>query len=183
MRREVTDIGIWEILAILCTFFAGSIIYFTWKNGVSPMPTSPSVGEKVAQVVEQLPQHGEIIEAGSGWGQLSLRLAKLDPHRNVVGLENSWVPLWVSRISKTFSRASNVTFYRKNIFHHDFSSAGVIVCYLYPGAMKRLDERFRRQLAPGTWIVSIAFALPSWQPEQVYTCKDLHRTKIYIYCS
>lgn len=179
----MNETGILEFIALFVAIAAGTIVYFTIKNGISPMPTSRKVARVVEQTVKRLPQHGEIVDAGSGWGQLALRLARLDSNRKVIGLENSWVPLWISRLGKIIMVSPNVTFYRKNLHHYDYSNAGVIVCYLCTGAMKRLDERFRRQLAPGTWIVSIAFALPSWEPEEVMTCSDLHRTKIYIYCS
>lgn len=52
---------------------------------------------------------------------------------------------------------------------------------MYPGAMQRLDPLLRARLTPGARVISICFALPGWRPMKVVTCRDLYRTKIYIY--
>ena len=55
------------------------------------------------------------------------------------------------------------------------------VCYLYPGAMRQLKEKFIKELKPGTMIISNTFAIPGWIPQQVWEVNDLYKTKIYRY--
>jgi len=51
-----------------------------------------------------------------------------------------------------------------NFWTKDFSDADVIVCYLLPGAMKKMKDKIFPQLKPGAYIVSHAFHLPGYEP-------------------
>ncbi|MCR8634361.1 class I SAM-dependent methyltransferase [Paenibacillus radicis (ex Xue et al. 2023)] len=171
-----------------------SIVYVSWRNGISPMPSSAPTRLAVANEINQISGRGTIVEAGSGWGTLALHLMQHCPGWRIIGIENSPVPLWVSRtwVRVAFpkisgnSEASAVTrdpiaFIRGDIYDYPYESADVVVCYLYPGAMKRLSVILGERLAPNARIVSICFALPGWRPERVVTCGDVFRTKVYVY--
>jgi SAM-dependent methyltransferase len=155
-----------------------SIVYVTWKNGISPMPASAPVRRRVAAEINRMARNGTIVEAGSGWGTLALYLARYCPDMKLIGIENSPVPLWVSRLA---ARGKNVTFSRENIYSFSYDPADIIVCYLYPGAMERLAPVFERQLARGGRLISVCFAWPDRKPERVVTCDDLYHTKVYVY--
>lgn len=149
------------------------------------MPTSPLVRQVVANEVNRLQGTGTIVEAGSGWGTLGIHLAKHCRGRRVVGVENSPVPLRASqllaRLHFGVDARTRAAFRRGNIYSWTYTDASVVVCYLYPGAMQRLNLILSSQLASGAWVISVCFALPGWTPERVVTCRDLYRTKIYVY--
>ncbi|MCM3703653.1 class I SAM-dependent methyltransferase [Paenibacillus macerans] len=203
-----------SILSALFLFFALlamlSIVYKSWRNGISPMPASAEVRRAVAAELNRLtgqaggrgPMSGwmpadgrkqaadepvapasaySIVEAGSGWGTLALHLAKSRPDWRITGIENSWIPWAVSRLALRLSAYGNTVFIRGDLYEYRYEQADAVVCYLYPGAMKRLDPLLRRQLRTGARIVSVCFALPGWQAERVITCRDMYRTKIYVY--
>lgn len=174
--------GIISSLLVTATLFAVlSIVYTSWRNGISPMPTSAPVRRAVTSVMKRMGKTGPIVEAGSGWGTLALHLSGQDLDFQITGIENSLIPLWVSRLSARMSSADNVTFIRGDIYTYSYMQANVVLCYLYPGAMKRLSSIFGEQLAPGAKVISICFALPGWEPKEVITCRDMYRTKVYIY--
>lgn len=164
-----------------------SIVYASWRNGISPMPAPALVRRAVASEINRMPERGVIVEAGSGWGTLALHILRHCTCKELVGVENSLVPLWVSRISVRLllSRKSplrgRVSFVRGNLYSYPFERADLVVCYLYPGAMERLSPILRERLAPGAAVVSVCFALPGWRPERIVTSSDLYRTKIYVY--
>ncbi len=181
-----------SILLVAVVFLAAlSIVYMSWKNGISPMPSSTLVRQAVAEEVNWLSGKGVIVEAGSGWGTLALHVAKHCPGWRIIGIENSFLPLWVSRIASrlasrfhptTSNTAPNsVTFIRGDLYKYPYEEADLVICYLYPGAMKRLNPIFRQRLAPGVRVISVCFALPEWQPERIITCGDLYRTQVYVY--
>jgi hypothetical protein len=159
-----------------------SIVYASWRNGISPMPTSAKVRRAVSAEVDRLgPGDGRfLVEAGSGWGTLALNLARRSPGWRIVGIENSVVPLVVSKLIPKPARTS-IAFIRGDLYVYDYKTADLVVCYLYPGAMKRLSPILREQLRPGAHVISVCFALPDWQPERTVTCSDLYRTPVYIY--
>lgn len=74
-----------------------------------------------------------------------------------------------------------VIFKRGDIYNYSYRNADIVLCYLFPGAMVRLAEKFRQQLPQGATVISVCFALPDRQPVRVITCKDRLRTKVYVY--
>ena len=61
------------------------------------------------------------------------------------------------------------------------TSASVVICYLYPGAMRRLKGKFEKELSKGAIVVSNTFAIPGWRPMRVIEADDLYRTPLYVY--
>lgn len=178
---------LYSILTITALLAVLSIVYRSWRNGISPMPTSAPVRRVVASEVRRLQgasDAGLLVDAGSGWGTLAFQLDKPMSGWRIIGLENSIVPLYASRLINRLRRSDQrVIFLRKNMYScaFEFEQADIIVCYLYPGAMERLAHHWRSQCKPGAYIVSICFALPGWKPEKELVCKDIYRTKIYVY--
>lgn len=156
------------------------VVYWSWRNGISPMPTSEKAKRSL---LSALPAgvHGNIYELGSGWGTLVFPLAAHYPYSPVVGYETSPVPYWISKAWQMIARLPNVTLKRQDFFTVRLDDASLIVCYLYPAAMRRLYMKFQEELKPGTWVVSNTFAVPGWDPETIVDVDDLYHTKIYLY--
>jgi SAM-dependent methyltransferase len=58
-----------------------------------------------------------------------------------------------------------VTFVEDDFFQADISAATVVTLYLWPSLNDRLEAKLRRELRPGTRIVSHAFGIGQWNPE------------------
>lgn len=156
-----------------------SIVWWTVKNGISPMPTSRKVK---AALLETLPySSGEIVDLGSGWGTLVFPLAQAFPHSKVTGYETSPLPLAFSRLRLAVEPRANLSLKREDFFHISLENVDLVLCYLYPGAMQKLQGKFERELKEGAIVVSHTFALPGWIPYKVLEVNDLYKTKIYFY--
>jgi hypothetical protein len=175
---ERLELGLTLLVMCAALLAVVSLMYRSWRNGISPMPSSASVRSCVADLIRQIPGDHRIVEAGSGWGTLALEIARRSPSRRVIGLENSLIPLWISRL---FVRHPRVSFIRSDLYAFAYERDVIIVCYLYPGAMKKLSDMLSTGRLQGAYLVSVCFALPGRQPEQVITCPDLYRTKVYVY--
>jgi len=57
----------------------------------------------------------------------------------------------------------------------------VIVCYLHPAAMRRLQRKLETELPQGTPVVCNTFAMRGWAPEKIIRLDDLYHTQIYFY--
>ncbi|MCH9613205.1 MAG: hypothetical protein SP1CHLAM54_02020 [Chlamydiia bacterium] len=113
---------------------------------------------------------GAAYELGSGFGSVLPLLKKR--YQNVVGFETSPVPY-------LFSRVLHKNVHREDFFDVDLSDAGLVYCYLFPGAMKRLKEKFLEELRPGTHIFSNAFSMPQWTPTAIYPIEDIYHSNLY----
>lgn len=153
------------------------IVIWTVKAGISPMPTLAKVKQSLLNALPATFE-GSIVELGSGWGTLARPLAQKYPQSTVTGYEISPVPYFISKLT---GRESNLCYVRQDFFQADLSQASLVVCYLYPAAMKRLKAKFEKELKKGSLIVSHTFAIPGWTPEKAIEVDDLYKTKIYFY--
>jgi trans-aconitate methyltransferase len=156
-----------------------SVVYYTLKTGISPLPSSRGARHlMLAEIPEDFA--GRIVEAGAGWGTLAIPLARRHPAATVTAYELSPVPfavLWLRRLG----RHPNLRPRRADFRRASLADADIVVCYLFPGAMRGLADQFRRQLRPGTRVISNTFALPGWSPVRVHRLADLYASRVYIY--
>jgi hypothetical protein len=158
-----------------------SIIVATVHWGISPMPTSPKVRRAMLSLVSA-ELTGELHELGAGWGGLALALARQCPNARVVAWEVSPVPAIVFWLRAKAARLPNLEVQLRDFRGADLRRATGIVCYLFTGGMKWLDETARRQ-RPGTelLIVTNTFTLHGWPEDKALTVDDLFRTKVTRY--
>lgn len=178
---KIDIVGAAAMLLALCAGL--SILYKGWRNGISPTPASAPVRRALIKEILQWDKGAPctVVEAGSGWGNLAVLVSQYQSKWSITGIENSWIPLSFSRLLAKVKASDHVQFIYGDLYKYNYREADIVICYLFPGAMKKLDLIFTEQLRPGTTIISICFALPDWQPEKVIVCKDMYRTKIYIY--
>ena len=69
---------------------------------------------------------------------------------------------------------SKVTFIEGDFLDQDLSKATVILCYLFPEALRALKPKFERELKPGTRIVSEVFTVPGWKENEVIEVNRKH---------
>lgn len=65
-----------------------------------------------------------------------------------------------------------VTFKEEDLFETDFSDATVVTLYLLDSLNEKLRPRLLAELAPGTRIVSHAFRMGDWEPEETLEVGD-----------
>lgn len=157
-----------------------SVVVWSLKNGISPMPTSDKVRRKVLASIPPNTQ-GKIVDLGSGWGNMAIQLAKHLPHCQVIGYETSPIPYYFSKLWLYFDKLQNLAIEKNDFSNISLKDKSLIYTYLYPGAMKVLKKKFDDELTPGTIVISNTFAVPGWDPIQVLEVKDMYNTRIYMY--
>ena len=170
------------VIIFFIIFFSILILIVGWsiKNGIGPMPTSPKVKRLL---LDHLPKHckGIIFELGSGWGTLAFSLAKKYPDCSIMAYENSPVPYGFSKFLNLFFRHRNLSIKRQDFFDVNLEKGTIIICYLYPEAMKKLKEKFEKELKPGTLIASHTFSIRGWSAVKIIEVPDIYHSKIYFY--
>ncbi len=158
------------------------LVYWSLRNGIGPMPSSPAQTRAIFDCLEDPPPGSRIYDLGSGFGTLALALARRFPGCRITGVENSPLPYVVSRLLPLLSRRQNLHYQRSDFLRMDLSDADIVVCYLFPGGMQRLKDKLERELRPGTAVVSNTFAVNSWSPERTLSAgRLLFASKIYLY--
>ncbi len=124
---------------------------------------------------------GPIIDLGSGWGNFVIRIAKRNPNRQIIGYELSFLPWFTSILLKNLLGLNNLTLHRKDFYNTNLPAASVLVCYLYPEAMNRINNKLRLKEIKGDFLISNNFALPSRRPCKVIPLEDFYKSPVYLY--
>lgn len=162
---------------LILVFFALSILIWTFKNSISPMPSTVNMRRAFFRHLSD--QNGKkVVELGSGWGHLAVGMAKKYPRSQIVAYENSPLPWLFSFFLK--GKLSVKTLYA-DFFSQDLKEFDTVVCYLCRYSMSRLKSKFSKELKPGTEVVSLVFAIDGWEPETTVYADDLYRSPIYFY--
>jgi cyclopropane fatty-acyl-phospholipid synthase-like methyltransferase len=126
----------------------------------SPMPVAEAMLELAGVSAEDV-----VYDLGSGDGRIVILAAQKYGARGV-GVELQPGLVQMSRQAAQQSGvADRATFVEDSFFHADISDATVVILYLWPSVNDRLEAKLRRELRPGTRIVSHAFGIGNWNPE------------------
>ena len=82
-------------------------------------------------------------------------------------------------VAKEGEVEGRVTFIEGDLFDADISPATVVAIYLSPTVNARLEPKLRKELRPGTRIVSHQFAIGAWVPDKTVRAED--GTLLYLY--
>jgi hypothetical protein len=157
-----------------------SITIWSIKNGIVPMPTSHRQTQCILQNLPADP--GPLIfDLGSGLGTLAISLARHYPKSEIIGVESSPIPYWISRFLRFILRIRNLSFRRHDILQSSLANASTVVVYLHRAGIRNLKPKLEEELKSGVWIVSNTFAFPDWKPVEVVSTGDINNTKIYVY--
>lgn len=118
-------------------------------------------------------------DLGSGDGKVCFIVNKLTGAK-CMGFELTWWTHLLAQIKlKVKSRKSKVEFHRKNFFKSDWSEATIIYAYLYPMIMKRVQDKFKAEMKPGSIAIVRDFPFPDMPYDQKYYLQKKH--EIYVY--
>lgn len=169
-----------EIAILLGVLILTLLAVDTWRLGISPMPSSLKAKKALLALIPK-DLKGHIYELGAGWGTLAFPLAERFPQNPIIAYEKALIPYLFCRLRLWLHPLPNLHIKCKDFYQEDLADAGLIVCYLYPGAMSKLAPKLQKKLLSGACIISNTFALPNWKAEKVVELDDLYRTKIYLY--
>jgi SAM-dependent methyltransferase len=166
-----------QILIILAIVFIGYVVWKYWAlsmgAGFDPAPM-----EKVYKMLRMahIGREDVVYDLGCGDGRVVITAAKefgahgvgieIDPFRFVL----AWCMTFLQR------QAGRVSIRFGNFFNKDIREATAVILFLYGPTNNRLREKFRRELRPGTRVVSYIWEFDDWQ---MTDC--LPEDRIYMY--
>jgi tRNA G37 N-methylase Trm5 len=128
------------------------------------VPTPTEVVEAMLKAAN-VTKDDVIYDLGSGDGRIVITAAKKYGARGVgIDINPALVATATANAEKE-KVADKVKFIKGDIFEQDFSEATVITLYLLPDVNMRLRPKILK-LKPGTRIVSHAFNMGDWKPDQ-----------------
>lgn len=130
------------------------------------VPTPHALVERMLDMA-QVTAADYVIDLGSGDGRMVIAAAKRGAR--ALGIEYNPDMVELSRRNaEKEGVGGRARFVRGDIFESDFSEATVLTLYLLPSLNRKLRPTILR-MRPGTRVVSHAFNMEDWQPDQTET--------------
>ena len=135
------------------------------------LPTPPAVVDRMLQMADV---HSDdiVYDLGSGDGRIVIAAAKQRGARGT-GIEID--PELIAESNKNAAAAGvadKVRFVQADLFTFDFHDATVVTLYLGRSLNIRLRDRIFKELTPGTRVVSHAFDMGDWEPDEKAVVED-----------
>jgi precorrin-6B methylase 2 len=138
--------------------------YAQVRLDVPYVPTPQDVVDRMLDMAK-LTKDDFHIDLGSGDGRIAVTAARR-------GARSIGVDLNPTRIAEANENAQKagvtdrVTFVLGNLFEMDISKANVLTMYLLQGVNLQLRPKILSDLRPGSRVVSHAFSMNDWEPDQ-----------------
>jgi ribosomal protein L11 methylase PrmA len=137
------------------------------------VPTPTEVVDAMLKVANVGP-NDVVYDLGCGDGRIPVTAAQKYGARGVcIDID----PQRIKEANASVARAGvgdRVTVRQADLFQVDLSEATVVTLYLLPSLNLKLQPKLLRELKPGTRIVSHAFDMGEWKPEQELEINGRH---------
>lgn len=135
-------------------------LYWTRIVGGPWVPSSMQVIHRMLEMAEVGPDD-TVYDLGCGDGRVLVAAAKRY-HARAVGIEIDPLRyLWCQLLITILGLRKRVQIIFGNLFNADLSEADVVVCYLMPDALSKLENKLKTELDPGKRVVSNKFTFPT----------------------
>jgi SAM-dependent methyltransferase len=142
------------------------------------VPTREAVADQMLRLAA-VTRDDVVYDLGSGDGRIVVLAAQKYGARGV-GIEISPKLVNVAReVAREGEIEDRVTFIQGDLFDADISPATVVTLFLSPGVNARLEPKLRKELRPGTRVVSHQFTIGEWPPEKTVQAED--GTRLYLW--
>jgi len=130
------------------------------------VPTPPEVVQAMLKVAKVGP--GDIVyDLGSGDGRIPIAAVKEFGAARATGIDIDPQRIKEAEANRQQSGVGDkVRFLNQDLFQTNISEATVVTLYLLPSLNVKLMPKLKAELKPGTRIVSHAFDMGDWAPEQ-----------------
>jgi len=157
-----------------------SVLFASGIAAQSPAPKTPDIHFAVTPqpladamlTLAHVTKDDVVYDLGSGDGRVVVLAAQKYGARGV-GIEIDHALVEISRtVAREGEVADRVTFVEGDLFTADVSKATVVTLWLSTSVNLRLEAKLKRELRPGTRIVSRQFPIGAWPPDQTVKIGD-----------
>ncbi|MEZ5293504.1 MAG: methyltransferase domain-containing protein [Vicinamibacterales bacterium] len=177
MRVTTLAVGLTALLVLPAPPAAAQAGAATRRPDVIYVPTPQEVVDAML-LAAKVTKDDVVYDLGTGDGRIPVTAAKKYGAR-AVGIDID--PERIKDATENVQRngvGDRVRIQQADLFEADISPATVVTLYLLPSLNVKLRPKLLRDLKPGTRIVSHAFDMGDWKPEQEL---DVNGRKIYLW--
>ncbi|KGF68079.1 hypothetical protein LL06_18485 [Hoeflea sp. BAL378] len=156
------------------------LLYLVFSNTARErVPLYLSNRQTTEALLAMMRQRGgsRFTDLGSGLGGV---VRRIDGEGRVARGVESAPMVWLLSVllSKIEGRGRIV---RQDIWAADISAEDIVYAFLSPEPMPALYEKARREMKPGSLLVSNSFAVPGVEADEIWELPDRRKTRLYLY--
>lgn len=146
----------------------------------APFVPTPIVRVKKLLSLAKIKKGEKVYDIGCGDGRM-VYLAAKEYGANAVGFELSPLVFCLAKIRQFFWKSKAKIIFT-DFRYQNLSDADVVVCYLLPEPLAKLQTKLEKELKKGARVVSYAFQIGTWKPTYMED-KDPENNfaKIWVY--
>ena len=167
IRNDRTSLFILNILlGPLFILLAANIyaLYSMTRAMISGAPFAPTPMLQVKKMISLsgLTAGERMLDIGSGDGRIVWTAAQTGAACAGIELQLFFYLLGKQEIKKRGLK--NAVIRRGSLWEEHFHDVDVLTLFFIPHKMKKLEQKIKQEMRPGSRVVSYAFQFPSWQP-------------------
>ncbi|MEK7528478.1 MAG: class I SAM-dependent methyltransferase [Patescibacteria group bacterium] len=169
------------IVYIVIPLFCLLLVITVFLHLLFRVPYVPSPMRAVRRMIKlaEIKQKDVVYDLGCGDGRLLFEAEKKGALAE--GFEIAPLVYLLAIVCKLVAR-SKAKVHFKSMFSVKMHKADVIFCYLLPGALKKLAEKFQKECKKGTKIISHTFRIQGMEPVKILRKnRRLRLPTVYLY--
>lgn len=173
----------WGLMLLLLGLVSAPALAREEEPKTSPdvpfVPTPPEVVEEMLRIANLQP--GDVLyDLGSGDGRIVILAAQRYGVR-AVGIDINPERIAEARANARKAGVERLTTFRQgDLFEANIRPATVVTLYLLPSVNEKLRPKLLSELRPGTRIVSHAFDMEGWEPQEVFEVAGGRRIYLWV---
>ena len=169
------------ILILLSAIMAAYIVFFLVVPMIRGAVYVPSPWDRVYIMLDLLDiKPGDrAIDVGSGDGRLVIEMAKKGAVAQGIEI-NPLLVMWSNYKIKKAGLGHLAKIQWKNQWRQNFEEFDKVSVYGIPYIMSELEEKLRKELKPGSLVVSNAFPFPTWKPIKEENGNSEGAVRLYV---
>jgi tRNA G10 N-methylase Trm11 len=141
------------------------------------VPTPHEVVEAMLKVAK-VTKNDVVYDLGCGDGRIPIAAGKIGARGIGIDIDPQRIKEAEDNLKQSGLPAGRVKFMLADLFETNIGEASVVTLYLLPSLNVKLIPKLMKELKPGTRIVSHAFDMGDWKPEQEL---DVNGRKVYYW--
>lgn len=166
-------------LKIIIVILAGSFLTVIFI-GAPFVPSSNKIVNSILQEIK-LKDQMCVYDLGCGDGRFLIEASK---KAKIIGegYELTLVVWLLAKLRVLFSGKKNIHIHLNTYMKADLSRADVVFVYLLPKAIKKLTDKFEKEMKKGSLVISHAFQVAGLETKLITTLQASEKSaKVYIY--
>jgi SAM-dependent methyltransferase len=158
------------------------LLLINWNSFREQVPlylSGARTRQRLSERLAGLPDDFHFVDLGCGVGSTLVQLARDYPAAHLVGVETAplvFLLAWLRCLPH-----GNCQVRYRSLWREDLSAFDAVYCFLSPAPMAELWTKARREMRPGSLLISNSFEIPGVAPGEIIVLNDWRDSRLLLW--